>query len=94
MILVPRHLARPSCFDGTEEGRYREWRFQLVVYLAAVDPRFAEVADDVARRITPYLRTDLSPDEEGERVYLMLYSDHRGLHQEQTSAPDHGNRKP
>ena len=43
----PRHLGKPSCFDGTQEGSYDEWRFQLVAYLTAVDPRFGEVADDV-----------------------------------------------
>ena len=48
MALDPRHLGKPSCFDGTQEGSYDEWRFQLIVYLTAVDPRFGDVADDVA----------------------------------------------
>ena len=65
-------MSRPSCFDGTEEGRYDEWRYQLVAYLTAVDPHFGEVTDDVARRTTPYLLTDLPPDEEGKKTYLML----------------------
>ena len=51
MVKDPRHLGRPSCFDGCEEGRYDEWRFQLVAYLAAGDPRFGEVADNMARRV-------------------------------------------
>ena len=55
MVLDHRHLSRPACFDGTQEGSYDEWRFQLVACLAAVDARFADVADDVARRTTPYL---------------------------------------
>ena len=48
LALDPRHLARPSCFNGMQEGSYDEWRFQLVAYLAAVDPRFGDVADEVA----------------------------------------------
>ena len=74
VILDPRHLSRPSRFDGTEEGRYDQWRFQLVAYLAALDPRFGEVAGDVERRTTPYVLTDLPPDEDGKQAYLMLYS--------------------
>ena len=35
---------------------------------------FEEVAEDVARRTTPYLLTDLPPDEEGKKAYLMLCS--------------------
>ena len=38
------------------------------------DPRFGDVADDVARRTTPHLLTDLPPDEEGKNAKLMLYS--------------------
>ena len=30
--LEPRHLSRPSCFDGGEEGRHDEWQFQLVFF--------------------------------------------------------------
>ena len=67
-------MARPSRFDGTQDGSYDEWRFQFFAYLAAVDPRFGGVADEVARRTTPYLTTDLLPDEEGRNAYLMLYS--------------------
>ena len=61
MVLDPRHLSRPACFDETE-GSYDELRFKLVAYLAAIDPRFGHVADDVARRTTPYLPTDIPPD--------------------------------
>ena len=43
MVLDPRHLSRPACFDGTQEGSYDEWRFLLVACLAAVDPRFGDV---------------------------------------------------
>ena len=71
MVLDPRHLSRPACFHRTREGSCGEWRFQLV---AAVDPRFGDVADEVARRTTPCLPTDLSPDEEGKEAYLMLLS--------------------
>ena len=39
-----------------------------------VTPRLGEVADDVPRRTTPYLVTDLPPDEEWKKAYLMLYS--------------------
>ena len=67
MALDPRHLGKPSCFDGTQEGSHDEWRFQLVAYLTAVDPRFGDVADDVARRTTPYLLSDLPPDDEGRK---------------------------
>ena len=74
MVLDPRHLSRPACLDGTQEGRYDEWRFQFVADIAAVHPRFGDVADEVARRTTPYLLTDLPPDEEGKKAYLMLYS--------------------
>ena len=36
---------------------------------------FGEVADDVARKKkTPYLLTDLPPDEDGKKAYVMLYS--------------------
>ena len=74
MALDPRHLGKPSCFDGTQEGSYDEWRFQLVAYLTAVDPRFGDVADDVARRATPHLLSDLPPDDERKNAYLMLYA--------------------
>ena len=74
MALDPRNLGKPSCFDGSQEGRYDEWRFQLVAYLAAVDPRFGDVADDVARRTTPHWLSDLPPDEEGKKAHLMLYA--------------------
>ena len=47
---------------------------QLVAYLTAVDPRFGDVADDVARRTTPYLLSDLPPDDEVKKAYLMLYA--------------------
>ena len=47
MVLGLRHLSRLACFDGTEKGRYDEWRFQHVAYIAAVDPRFGDVADEV-----------------------------------------------
>ena len=57
MALDPRHLGKPSCFDGTQERSYDEWRFQLVAYLTAVDPRFGDVADDVARRTTSKMAT-------------------------------------
>ena len=70
MILDPQRLASPSCFDGGEEGRYDEWRLQLVAH----DPRFGEVAYDVTRRTTPYLLTGLLPDEEGKNACLMLHS--------------------
>ena len=69
IVLDPRH------FDGTQAGSYDKWRFQLVADLAAIDPRFGDVAHDVARRTTPYLPTDLPPDEKvRRRAYLMLYS--------------------
>ena len=74
MALDPRHLGKPSCFDGTQEGSHDEWRFQLVAYLTAVDPCFGDVADDVARRTTPYLLSDLPLDDEGKKAYLMLYA--------------------
>ena len=72
MALESRHLGKPSCFDGTQEGSDDEWRFQLVAYLTAVDPRFGDLADDVARRTTPYLLSDLPPEDEGKKAYLML----------------------
>ena len=53
MVLDPRHVSRPACFDWTQEGSYDEWRFKLVAYLAVVDPRFGDVADGVARRTMP-----------------------------------------
>ena len=71
--LDPRHLSRPACFVGTQEGSYDEWRLQPVAFVAAVDPRFGDVADEVARRTTPYLPTDLPPDKEGRKAYLMLF---------------------
>ena len=43
-------------------------------YLTAVDPRFGDVADDVSRRTTPNLLSDLPPDDAGKRAYLMLYA--------------------
>ena len=67
MALDPRHLGKPSRFDGALEGSYDEWRFQLVAHLAAVDPRFGDVADDVARRTSPYLLSDLPPDDDAGR---------------------------
>ena len=74
MILDPRHLARAWCFDGTDEGRYDEWRFQLVAYLTAVDPGSGEVADDAARRTTPYLLTRSPARRGGKKACLMLYT--------------------
>ena len=74
LALDPRHLGKPPCFDCTQEGSYDEWRFQLVAHLAAVDPRFGDVADDVARRTTPCLLSDLPPDDEGKKAYLVLYA--------------------
>ena len=74
LALDPRHLGKPSCFDGTQEGCYDEWRLQLVAYLAAVDLRFGDVADVVARRTTQYLLSDLPPDDEGKKASLMLYA--------------------
>ena len=68
MVLDPRHWSRPACSDGTQGGSYDEWRFQLVAAIAAVDPRHGDVADEVARRTTPYLSTDLPPDEEGKKL--------------------------
>ena len=68
MILYIRHLARTPCFDGTEERRCDEWRFQLALTHAA-----ESFADDVARRTTPYSLTNLPPDEEGKKAYLILY---------------------
>ena len=41
---------------------------------SSVDPRFGDMADDVARRTTPYLLSDLPPDDEGKKAYLMLYA--------------------
>ena len=73
MVLDPRLLSRSACFHGTQEGSYDEWRFQLVAFFAAVDPRFGDIADEVARRTTPYQPTDLPPDEE-KKACLMLYS--------------------
>ena len=70
MALDPRHL----CFDGTQERSYDEWRFQLVAYLTAVDPHFGDVADDVAKRATPYLLSGLPPDDEGKKAYLMHHA--------------------
>ena len=67
-------MSRPACFVGTQEGSYDEWRLQPVAYVAAVDPRFGDVADEVARRTTPYSPTDLPPDKEGRKAYLMLCS--------------------
>ena len=56
------------------KGSNDEWRFQLVAYLTAVDPRNGDVDDDVARRTTPYLLSDLPQDDEGKKAYLMLYA--------------------
>ena len=55
-------------------GRKLRQRFQLVACLVAVDPRFGDVADEVARRTTPYLTTDLPPDDKGRKACLMLQS--------------------
>ena len=87
MALDSRHLGKPSCFDCTQEGSYDEWRFQLVAFLTAVDPRFGDVADDVARRTTPYLLSDLPPDDEGKKAYLMLCAVIVG-YQEQTDTDE------
>ena len=74
-LLDPGQLFRLACFDGTQEGSYEEWRFQLE-YLTAVDPRFGDVADEVTRRTTPspYLLSDLPQDDERKKAYLMLYA--------------------
>ena len=37
-------------------------------------PRFGDVADEVARRTTLYLTTDLPPDDKGRKACLMLQS--------------------
>ena len=84
MIMCPRHLSRPSWFDSTEEGRYDEWRFHLVASLTAIDPRFGEAADDVARRTTPW---------EGKKASGMLYLVVVVCTKNRPSAPDHGNGK-
>ena len=86
MVLDPRHMSCPACFDGTQEGRNDEWRFQLVACLAAVDARFGDVAANVARRTTSYSRADISPDEEGRKASCST--------QQQTSALDHANSEP
>ena len=51
LVLDLRHVSRQVCFDWTREG--------LVAYLATVDPRFGNVADEVARRTTPLQLADL-----------------------------------
>ena len=47
VVLDHRPASRPVCFDGTEEGMYDEWRSQPAAYLTAVDPGFADVADEM-----------------------------------------------
>ena len=61
-------LARHRASMVLKKEDTTEWRFQLVAYLKAVDPRFREVGDDVARR------TDLPPDEEAKKAHLILCS--------------------
>ena len=53
-----RHLSRPACCDGSVERRYDEWRSQLVASLTAVDPRFTDVAEEVARTTAPFVLAD------------------------------------
>ena len=67
-------MSRPACFDGTQDGSHEEWRFQLVAYPTGVDPSFADVADKVARRTTPYQLADIRPEEEEKKASLMLHS--------------------
>ena len=69
LVLDHRHISRPSFLDGTHEGWYDEWKFQLVAWLSA-DPRFADVADEVTRKTVPYVQADLLPDEEGKKAHL------------------------
>ena len=71
-----------------------EWRFQLVAYLTAVDPRFGDVADDVARRTTPHLLSDLPAGRLRGESLLDAVCSHFGLHQEQTVTLDHGHTEP
>ena len=78
MALDPRHVGNPSCFGGTQEGSYDEWRFQPVACLTAVHPRVGDVADDVARRTTP---------SHAVRSQCVL-------HEEKTVALDHGHTEP
>ena len=66
MVLDPRHLSRPACFDGQKKGVATSGESSSL----AVDIRIGEVADDVARRTTPHLTTDLPP----RKAYLVLHS--------------------
>ena len=79
LVLDPRHLSRPVVFDGAEEGRYPDWRFQLIAYLGAIDHQFPEIIDQVDSRTTPYTKEDLpvpnTPENTNLRKgYVLLYS--------------------
>ena len=73
MVLDPRHLSRPTCFDGTTEEK-RRVAIPARRVCRSVDSRYGDIADEVVRRTTPYLPTDDPPDEEGKKAYLVLHS--------------------
>ena len=75
-------------------------RFELVTYIAAVAPRFGDVADEVARRTTHTYRQRHTYRPISRRTKkggrpVSCSSQYCGeVHQEQTSALDHGNSQP
>lgn len=79
LVLDPRHLSRPVVFDGAEEGRYPEWRFQVIAYLGAIDHQFPEIIDQVDSRTTPYTKEDMPVSNTPENTnlrkgYVLPYS--------------------
>ena len=93
LVPDPRHLSRFACFDGTEEGRSVEWRFQLIAYLTAVDPQYAGETDEVARKAVLCVLAHLPPERRRQDSLPYAVLDHRGLYQEQATMGDHGNGK-
>ena len=76
-VLDPRHLRRRTFLDGSEEWKYDECRFQLVANLP-IDPRFADVTDEVTRKAVPYV---LASDDD-KKTLRDAVPDYRELHQE------------
>ena len=85
LVLEPRHLGLSSCFDGGEEGRYDEWRFQLVSYLTAIHLHLADVTVDVALRTHHTERTTCHQLMEKRERSPADVPDHREMHQEQAA---------
>ena len=76
MILDPRHLSRPSCFDGTEGRRIRRLAIPASLRISQQLTHASEKLQMTRReeQTMPFLLTDLPPDDEGQNASLMLYS--------------------